>query len=111
RAPNITEAIRIVRTAQDRAVAEADTRAVSACMRLMAALAEGEVDVGDQNAVVGRFLGEDRCLAALAHARTLAPRDPEGAANALIGAVADAVALDGYSDGSSEVYRSFDLYA
>ena len=111
RAPNITEAIRIVRTAQDRAVAEADTRAVSACMRLMAALAEGEVDVGDQNAVVGRFLGEDRCLAALAHARTLATRDPEGAANALIGAVADAVALDGYSDGSSEVYRSFDLYA
>ncbi|WP_417135398.1 hypothetical protein [Rubneribacter badeniensis] len=111
RASSATEAIRIVRAAQERAIAEADTRAVAACTRLMAALAGGEVEVDDQNAVVGKFLGEDRCLAALARARTLASRDPEAAADVLIDAVAEAVALDGYADGSSEVYRSFDLYA
>lgn len=110
-ASSAAEAIRIVRAAQERAIAEADTRAVAACTRLMEALAEGEVDADDQNAVVGRFLGEDRCLAALARARTLASSDPEAAADALIDAVAEAVALDGYADGSSEVYRSFDLYA
>ena len=42
----------------------------------MAALAEGTLDTEDQNAAVTCFLGEDRCLAALARARALAPRDP-----------------------------------
>lgn len=111
RASSATDAIRLVRAAQDEAVARQDERAVDACTRLMAALAEGELDMGDQNAVVGRFLGEDRCLVALGRARTLAATDQEAAVQVLIDAVGEAAALDGFVDGATTVYRSFDSYA
>ncbi|RDB61486.1 hypothetical protein C1878_10650 [Gordonibacter sp. 28C] len=106
-----TEAIRAVREEQDAAEARGDGLTVSACTRLMAALAEGELDTEDQNAVVVRFLGEDRCLAALGRARALAQRDPEEAVAVLMDAVAETAALDGYVDGVATVYRSFDSYA
>ena len=111
RASSATDAIRIVRAAQEEAAAKDDDRAVAACTRLMAALAEGEIDMGDQNAVVGRFLGDDRCLVALGRARTLATSDPEAAVQVLIDAVGEATALDGFVDGATTVYRAFDSYA
>lgn len=111
RATSASEAIRIVLAAQERATAASDDRAAAACTRLMAALAEGAVDMGDQNAVVSCFLGEDRCLIALGRARAIAQQDPEGAANILIDAVVEAAALDGFEDGTSTVWRTFDSYA
>lgn len=110
-ASNATDAIRLVRTAQDDASARGDDRTVAACTRLMAALAEGEVDMGDQNAVVGRFLGEDRCLVALGRARVLSANDQEAAVRVLMDAVNEAAALDGFVDGVGTVYRAFDSYA
>ncbi len=111
RAASATEAIRAVREEQDAAEARGDDLTASACTRLMAALAEGELDTEDQNAVVVCFLGEDRCLAALGRARTLAQGDPEKAVAVLMDAVAETAALDGYVDGAATVYRSFDSYA
>ncbi len=111
KAESASDAIRIVRNAQDEASMMMDERAVSSCTRLMAALAEGSLDSGDQNAVVGCFLGEDRCLVALGRARTLAQKDPAEAVRVLIDAVAEAAALDGFVDGATTVYRTFDSYA
>ncbi len=113
RASNATEAIRIVRAAQEAAAVDSavDDRMASSCTRLMAALAEGALDVRDQNAIVGSFLGEDRCLAALGRAGALAQRDQEAAVEVLVDAVAEAAALDGFVDGAATVYRTFDSYA
>ena len=105
------EAIRIAREEQDAALARGDDETVTGCMRLMSALAQGSVDAKDQNAVVGRFLGEDRCLVALGHARTLSESDPAAAVEELIGAVAEASALDGFVDGPCTAWRYFDSYA
>ena len=110
RATSASDAIRLVRAAQEEAAASGDDRAVAACTRLMAALAEGEVDMGDQNAIVGSFLGEDRCLVALGRAQTLSTSDPEAAVQVLIDAVSEATALDGFVDGVTTVYREFDSY-
>ena len=111
RSATATEAIRIAREEQDAAEARGDGLAVSACMRLMAALAEGSLDTEDQNAIVGCFLGEDRCLVALGRARTAAAQDPDRAVSILIDAVTETAALDGYVDGAKTAYRSFDSYA
>ena len=110
-AQSATEAIAAVRRVQSAALEAKDERAVSACTRLMAALAEGSIDAADQNAVVGRFLGEDRCLVALGRAHSLAEADPAAAVEALTGAIAEAQLLDGFADGSQEVYRAFDSYS
>lgn len=110
-AASATEAIRVVREEQDAAEQRGDDLTASACTRLMAALAEGSLDTEDQNAVVVCFLGEDRCLTALGRARTLAQRDPQEAVAVLMDAVAEAAALDGYVDGATTVFRSFDSYA
>ena len=110
-AQSATEAIAAVRRVQSAALEAKDERAVSACTRLMAALAEGSIDAADQNAVVGRFLGEDRCLVALGRAHSLAETDPAAAVEALTGAIAEAQLLDGFADGSQEVYRAFDSYS
>lgn len=111
RSETATEAIRIAREEQDAAEARKDERTVAACTRLMAALAEGSLDTEDQNAIVGRFLGEDRCLVALGRARTAAPQDSDSAVSILIDAVAEASAIDGYLDGAATAYRCFDSYA
>lgn len=111
RATTATEAIRIVRTVQDEAISRRDERAASGCTRLMEALASGDIDAGDQNAVVARFLGEDRCQAAIARAAGLADQHKaDEAVGVLKDAIAEAEALDGFVDGSSEVFRSFDSY-
>lgn len=110
RASSTTEAIRIVREEQAAAEGRDDDRTAMAATRLMAALAEGSLDTEDQNAVVSRFLGEDRCLTALGRARGYARQDPEKAATILTDAIDEAAALDGYVDGASTVYRSFDSY-
>lgn len=110
-AASTTEAIRLVREVQDAAEARCDDRVAAACTHLMAALAEGSLDAGDQNAVVGCFLGEDRCLTALGRARGLAQIDPDQAVSVLMDAVAEAAALDGFVDSPTTVYRSFESYA
>lgn len=110
-ASSATDAIRVVRAAQVAAAEARDDRAISACTHLMAGLAEGELDMSDQNAVVGCFLGEDRCLVALGRAKTLAQQDLGEAVNVLIDAVAEASALDGFVDGATTVFRTFDSYA
>ncbi len=110
-AKSATEAIRVVRDVSDRAVADRDERAVTACARLMSSLAEGSVDAADENAVVGRFLGEDRCSAALSRARALESSDPDQAISVLAQAISEAQLLDGVADGASAVYRYFDGYA
>lgn len=107
---NTSEAIAAVREVQSRALEAKDERAVSACTRLMSALAEGTVDATDQNAVVSRFLGDDRCLVALGRAHALAETDQAAAVAALVDAVSEAQLLDGFVDGSSEVFRAFDGY-
>lgn len=109
-AESASDAIRIVRAAQEEAAAASDDRAVSSCTRLMAALAAGSLDARDQNVVVGRYLGEDRCLVALGRAKALAEHDLGQAVDVLIDAVAEAAALDGFVDGSSTAYRAFDSY-
>lgn len=105
------DAISMVREVQSAAVSRTDERAASGCTRLMTALAEGTLDAHDQNAAVGLFLGEDRCLVALGRAHGLAERDPDAAASVLADAIAEASALDGFVDGRTTVYRSFDSYA
>lgn len=109
-AQSTSEAISAVREVQAAALDAKDERAVSACTRLMSALAEGSIDTADQNAVVSRFLGDDRCLVALGRANALAEKNPQAAVEALTGAISEAQLLDGYADGTSEVYRAFDGY-
>lgn len=87
-----------------------DDAVLAACTRLMTALAEGALDTEDQNAVVGCFLGEDRCLAALGRARTLVDRDPDEAVALLAAAVAEAEADGRYADNGERVFRVFDSY-
>ncbi len=113
-AGSASEAIKIVRTFSDEAVAAHDERAVTACARLMSSLAEGVFEPSDQNAVVGRFLGEDRCLVALGRVRAMDMGNPEQAKQAislLSDAVSETRLFDGISDGAEVVYRYFDSYA
>lgn len=107
-ADNDTEAIRMTRAMQEKAT---DPFEVEGCTRVMAALAEGELDVGDQNAVMGRFLGEDRWLTALAQARTYVERDPRAAVGVLADALAEAELSGRFADDAEVVYRTFDSYA
>ncbi len=106
-----TEAIRIVREVSDEAVAARDERAVTACARLMSSLAEGGAAALDQNAVVERFLGKDRCRVALSRAQALEKSNPEQAIAILADAISEAQLLDGIVDGAETVYRYFDGYA
>ncbi|MEY8561871.1 hypothetical protein AALA21_02260 [Eggerthellaceae bacterium 3-80] len=111
-ATSTTDAIRLVRIAQEKATADNDERAVSGCIRLMAALTEGSIDAFDQNAIVSCILGEDRCLTALGKANALADSgEYDQAVEVLIDAVAESAALDGFTDGLATVYRTFDSYA
>lgn len=110
KAQGASEAVRIVRETQESERVSQDERAVSSCTRLMATLAEGKIDMSDQNTVVGCFLGEDRCLAALRQARMLDDRSWSEAVSLLTGVIAEADALDGFVDGPLIVYRSFDSY-
>ena len=110
RTSNTSEAIAAVRSVQARALDAKDERAASACTRLMSALAEGSLDAADQNAVVTCFLGDDRCLAALNRAHTLAETDQAAAVSVLTDVISEAQLFDGFVDGSSEVHRAFDGY-
>ncbi|MFR3092364.1 MAG: hypothetical protein ACLTMP_12130 [Eggerthella lenta] len=109
-ASSTADAIRLVRAAQEEAAVQDDDRTVASCTRLMAALAEGEIGLGDQNAVVARFL-ERIAPAALGRARSLSTSgDQETAVQVLIDAVGEAAALTGSWTARSP-YRSFDSYA
>lgn len=110
-AESTSDAIRIVRAFSDEAVAAHDERAVTACTRLMSSLAEGVFEASNQNAVVGRFLGDDRCLVALGRVRAMEGQNVEQAISILSDAISEARLLDGIVDGAEVVYRYFDSYA
>lgn len=107
RAGSATEAIRAVRATQD---ATDSPLVYEACTRLMAELAEGSVEVDDQNAVVTRFMGDDVYATALARARAQAKQDPAEAVKILSSAIAEAEASKRYVDNSETVHRAFDSY-
>lgn len=109
---SVTDAIRCVRKAQEKAAAAEDMRAVTGYTRVMAALTEGELDSKDQNAMVSCFLGQDRCLHALARAKTYAENDNAAqAVQVLKEAISETATLEGFFDTTEEVYRAFDSYA
>lgn len=111
-ADSVTDAIRCVRKAQEKAAAEGDERAVNGCTRVMAALTEGMLDGRDQNAIVSSFLGKDHCLNALARAKTFAENDNVAqAVQVLKEAISETATLEGFFDTTEEVYRAFDSYA
>lgn len=111
-AASVAQAIAVVRAAQEQESQRRNEPGVSACTRLMTALAEGSVGLGDQNAIVGVCLGEDRCRLANLRADALSEQGEfDEAASLLIDAIRESAALDGFIDGSTTVFRSFDTYA
>lgn len=111
-AASVAQAIAVVRAAQEQESQKRNEPGVSACTRLMTALAEGSVGLGDQNAIVGVCLGEDRCRLANLRADALSEQGEfDEAASLLIDAIRESAALDGFIDGSTTVFRSFDTYA
>ncbi len=107
RSGSATEAIRAVRSTQD---ATDNPLVYEACTRLMAQLAEGSVDSGDQNVLVARFMGDDVYAVALNRARALVQKDPAKAVEVLSNAIAEAEAGNRYADNSETVHRAFDSY-
>ena len=109
RTESATDAIHVVMRQRDRAD---DPFVDRACTRLMAALAEGAADPGDQNTVVDSFLGDDPCRDALNRARALVGAgDADGAAHILSQAAWEAEAGGRYADDAEVVHRNFDGYA
>lgn len=100
-------AMRAVQTARDGA---SDPFALEACARVMTALARGELDRYDQNAVVNCYLGEDAYLNALVAAREQFGSDPDGALDTIAGVVADAESRGLFVDDAEVVHRGFDSY-
>ena len=111
-ATTVAQAIGQVRAVQEHESQRRSEPTVSACTRLMAALAEGSVSLGDPNAMVNVCLGEDRCRVANLRADALSEQGRfDEAASLLIDAIRESAALDGFIDGSTTVFRSFDTYA
>ncbi len=110
RAESVTEAIHFVRDAQEEAFRQEDVRAAHACMRLMTALTDDRIDRYDQNAIVGRFLDEDRCLMAYGRARTLSESSLDEAVRLLVDSINETSVLNSFIDDDDTVYRTFDSY-
>lgn len=109
---SVSDAIRCVRLAQERAAADKDEQAVNGCTRVMAALTEGELHSQDQNAIVSTFIGKDHCLQALARAKTLVENNNVAQAVTLLKeTISETATLEGFFDTTEEVYRAFDSYA
>jgi hypothetical protein len=103
-----TDAVRRVRAFQKQAN---DPYALRACARVMTALLEGNLDLGDQNAVVNRYLGSDVCMRALSVSRNLRRDDPRAAVEVLTQAIAAAESQRAFSDTPEVACRVFDGYA
>ncbi len=103
-----TDAVRRVRAFQEQTN---DPYALRACARVMTALLEGNLDLGDQNAVVNRYLGSDVCMRALSVSRNLRHDDPRAAAEVLTQAIAAAESQRAFSDTPEVACRVFDGYA
>lgn len=105
RASSSRECIALIRQTQ----AESDDPSVlEGCNRLMAALAQDQVDARDQNRVVGAFLGRDRFLEALMQSRAVGDEDPRRAQAILRAVVDEALDAGVYEDSETTVYRVFD---
>lgn len=109
KAESATERIRIVSAVKD---ASADLDVQEACTRLMVALTADEIDPGDQNAIVNRFLGEDELIAAITQARVMAERgEIDEAVTMLALAIGKAEQSGRFADTADTVFRCFDSYA
>lgn len=105
--PNDAARIRVARAVQE---AADDPFVVEACVRVMEALARGDLDAEDQNMVVGCFLGGDECHEALMRLGS-STQDAQTAVRDLREAV-DAVERSGrFADSAEVAHRSFDSYA
>ncbi|MDO4503153.1 MAG: hypothetical protein Q4D06_08220 [Coriobacteriia bacterium] len=105
RASSSTECIQLIRAEQ---AASDDPSVLEGCNRLMAALAQDQVDARDQNQVVSTFLGRDRFLDALVESRAVGDEDPRRAQAILRAVVDEAVEAGVYKDSDTTVYRVFD---
>lgn len=103
-----TEAIRMMRTLREDA---SDPFDVEGSVRVMKALAEGELDVHDQNAVVNCYMGTDLNLQSLMNAQQLAESDNLDAVDPLIEAITQAEESGAYKDDVEVVHRVFDTYS
>lgn len=100
-----TECIRIIRATQEKSD---DPSVLEGCNRLMAALAQDQVDSTDQNQVVATFLGRDRFLDALVESRAVGDGDPRRAMAILRAVVDEALAAGVFKDTDTTVHRVFD---
>ncbi|WP_139652045.1 hypothetical protein [Raoultibacter phocaeensis] len=108
-AATTTERVRIVSAVKDKTP---DLDVQDACTRLMVALTADEIDPGDQNAIVNRFLGEDELMTALAAARSAAERgDGAEAVSLLAQAIGQAELSGRFADTAETAFRCFDSYA
>ncbi|MDD6289893.1 MAG: hypothetical protein PUA57_06885 [Eggerthellales bacterium] len=100
-----TECIRIIRATQEESD---DPSVLEGCNRLMAALAQDQVDPTDQNQVVSAFLGRDRFLDALVESRAVGDEDPRRAMAILREVVDEALDAGVFKDTEAVVHRVFD---
>lgn len=105
---NDSAAIHLVKEFQDSATDPFD---FEACTRLMSALAEGNLDRHDQNAVVSCYMGTDPYLLALSQARMLIRQQSPAAVNVLSDAIMRAELSGKFTDDAEVVHRVFDSYS
>ena len=108
KAGSVQDAIALVRAEQAKAPDDKVTQ--NGCNRLMTALLEDAIDLEEQNEIVSKFLGDERCYAALQFVQNDEKMPLEQAVSTLEAAVAEADVLDQYIDTDDRVCRMFDSY-
>ena len=109
KAQSAAEGIRLVRECQEQSN---DPSVLEACNRVMAQLAEGQLDMSDQNQVVNSFLGKDRFMEALLAARAAEEQDrPDEAAQILCRVLEETLLAGTYADSPTVVHRVFESTA
>lgn len=119
-AEDVTDAVAIARRIQaetlsadgDACAVESSARISAAFDRLLKALAEGMVDLHEQNSTVNCFLEEDMCMRAYQRSRELSEKGELNKAIGVLSAAITEVEASGFfADSGSTVYRVFDSYA
>lgn len=107
-AATVQEAIHEVLAVQG---ATGDPLVYQGCTRLMTALTQGSVALGEREAVRACLIGENPLAEAVARARAAVPADPQRAADILGEAIAAAESSGRFTDTGEAVHRFFDSYA